>query len=109
MLGLLPPLTAFFGLGLDVRHVTLSTGQLAAAMAAYGLDALRNPAVWHAMLWCLAALPLIGLLNLLVSFFLAFRLALRAHSVSAVDRSRIYRAIGRRLRQQPISFLFPPA
>ena len=109
MLGMLPPVLGFLGLGLEVRHVTLSTGQLAAAVAAYGLDALRTPAVWQAALWCVAALPLIGALNLLVSFFFAFRLALRAHNVSGVDRKRIYRAIRSRLRQRPGSFLVPEA
>jgi site-specific recombinase len=43
MLGLVPPVLAFFGLGLEVRHVTLSSGQLAAAAASYGLEALRLP------------------------------------------------------------------
>ena len=33
MLGLTPPFAAFFGLGLEARHVTLSTGQIGAAAA----------------------------------------------------------------------------
>ena len=37
MLGLVPPIAAFFALPLDVRHVTLATGQLAAAVGALGL------------------------------------------------------------------------
>jgi site-specific recombinase len=41
----------------------------------------------------MAAIPLIGALNLGVSFFFAFRLALRAHSVSGVNRARIHAAI----------------
>ena len=36
MLGLVPPIAAFFGLPLEVRHVTLSTGQIAAALMAGG-------------------------------------------------------------------------
>ncbi len=109
MLGLLPPVLGFLGLGLAVRHVTLSTGQLAAAVAAYGFGALHEPAVWQAMLSCAAALPLIAACNLLVSFFLAFRLALRAHNVSGLDRGRIYHALRLRLWQQPGSFLWPGA
>jgi site-specific recombinase len=50
---------------------------------------------------------LIGLLNLGVSFYLAFRLALRAHNVSGVDRHRIRQAIRMRLRQRWSSFLWP--
>lgn len=103
MLGLIPPMTGFFGLELEVRHVTLSSGQLAAAAAALGWDALRQPALW----WCVAAIPLIGALNLGVSFYLAFRLALQAHNVSGVDRARIRAAIWARWRTHPGSFFVP--
>ena len=100
MLGMIPPITDFLGLQLDVRHVTLSAGQLAAAGAALGMDVWRLPAFW----WCVAAIPLIGLLNLGVSFYCAFRLAAQAHSVSSADRKRIRTAIWLRLRQRPGSF-----
>ena len=103
MLGLIPPMTGFFGLELEVRHVTLSAGQLAAAAAALGWEALRLPALW----WCVAAIPLIGALNLGVSFYLAFRLALQAHNVSGVDRARIRSAIWARWRGKPSSFFVP--
>ncbi|MEH3085018.1 MAG: site-specific recombinase [Xylophilus ampelinus] len=103
MLGLVPAFAAFFGLGLEARHVTLSTGQLAAAAAAYGIDAVRVHAVW----WCLLGIPFIGALNLGVSFYCAFRLALRAHSVSGFDRARIRRAVWARARSAPLSFLWP--
>jgi site-specific recombinase len=36
MLGIIPSVAVFFGLPLDVRHVTLSTGQVTAAFAALG-------------------------------------------------------------------------
>lgn len=103
MLGLIPPVLAFLGVGLEARHVTLSTGQLAAAASALGWEALRTPAVW----WCVASIPLIGALNLTVSFYLAFRLALRAHNVSGVERKRLYKAIRARLLRRPLSFFLP--
>ena len=103
MLGLIPPMTGFFGLELEVRHVTLSAGQLAAAAATLGWESLRLPALW----WCVAAIPLIGALNLGVSFYLAFRLALQAHNVSGVDRARIRSAIWARWRSRPGSFFVP--
>ncbi|GAB1388159.1 MAG: hypothetical protein AMXMBFR78_24420 [Rubrivivax sp.] len=104
MLGLVPPLAAFVGLPLDVRHVTLSSGQLGAALGHYGLAALSMPAFW----WCLAAIPLTGLLNVSVSFLLAFRLALRARGIELHERARIHAAIRARLRRAPLSFLLPP-
>jgi site-specific recombinase len=103
MLGLLPAFMGFVSLGLEVRHVTLSAGQLGAAFATLGLAVLREPDFW----WCVAALPLIGALNLAVSFYMAFRLALQAHSVSRVDRARISAAIGQRWRTRPLSFFWP--
>ena len=103
MLGLTPAFATFFGLGLDVRHVTLSTGQLAAAGATLGLDVFLLPVFWL----CVAGLVFTGLLNVGVSFYLAFRLALRAHNVSGVDRSRIGRAIRARARTNLSSFFWP--
>ncbi|KLN57196.1 site-specific recombinase [Variovorax paradoxus] len=103
MLGLLPAFAGFFGLGLDVRHVTLSAGQIAAAAASMGMAGLQQPALW----WAVAAIPVIGALNVSVSFYFAFRLALRAHSVSLGDRARIRSAIWARWRSRPISFFLP--
>lgn len=105
MLGLVPAFTAFFGLGLEVRHVTLSTGQLAAAAASLGLDIFYQGVFW----WCLAGIAVTGLLNVGVSFYFAFQLALRAHNVVGVQRSAIYAALRRRLRSHPSSFLWPVA
>ena len=103
MLGLVPAILAFLGPALDVRHVTLSAGQLGAACASLGWDVVRSPALW----WAAASIPLIGVLNLGVSFYLAFRVALQAHNVSGVGRARINHAIWARLRQAPLSFLWP--
>ncbi len=105
MLGLVPAVAGFFALPIEVRHVTLSTGQLAAAVGALGMEALRDREFW----WCVAAIPITGALNLGVSFVLAFRVALRSRGIRLADRSRIYRAIRRRFRQQPASLLVPPA
>ena len=104
MLGLVPAVAGFFALPIEVRHVTLSTGQLAAAVGALGVGILDEPPFW----WCLAGIAFTGGLNLAVSFFLAFKVALRSRGIRLNDRSRIYRAIRRRLRQRPGSFIVPP-
>jgi site-specific recombinase len=98
-----PPILAFLGPSLDVRHVTLSAGQLGAACASLGWDVVKMPALW----WAVASVPLIGVLNVGVSFYLAFRVALRAHNVTGVGRTRIQRAVLQRLRQAPLSFFWP--
>ena len=104
MLGIVPAVAGFFGLGLEVRHVTLSAGQVAASAAALGWSVLAEPAFW----WAVAGVLVIGPLNLAVSFYLAFSLALKAQAISDVNRSRIYSAIRQRLRRAPLSFLLPP-
>lgn len=103
MLGLVPAFMAFFGLGLDIRHVTLASGQLGAVAASEGLAVLHDARFW----WAMASLPFIGALNVTVSFWLAFRVALRAHNVSGVDRSRIAQALRHRLRTAPLRFFLP--
>ncbi|QHE74961.1 site-specific recombinase [Hydrogenophaga sp. PBL-H3] len=104
MLGLTPAFLQFFGVGLDVRHVTLSAGQVAAAAFALGLGVLREPSFW----WAVAGIAAIGPLNLGVSFYLAFRLALQAQNISEVNRQLIRTAIKRRIRVAPLTFLIPP-
>lgn len=104
MLGVVPALLGFFGLPLDVRHVTLASGQVAAAAATLGLEVLTMPALW----WAVAGIAAIGLLNVAVSFWFAFRVALRSRGVRLSERTRIHAAIRRRLRQRPGQFLFPP-
>ena len=104
MLGLTPAFLQFFGVGLDVRHVTLSAGQVAAAAFALGLGVLLEPSFW----WAVAGILAIGPINLGVSFYLAFRLALQAQNISEVNRVLIRTAIKRRIRVAPLSFLIPP-
>jgi site-specific recombinase len=104
MLGLVPVVLAFFGLPIEVRHVTLSTGQLAAAVGALGVEIFKQPAFW----WCVPTIAFIGILNLGVSFALAFLVALRARGIQVADRARLRSAIWRRLRSQPRSFVLPP-
>ncbi|MDZ4130788.1 MAG: recombinase, partial [Hydrogenophaga sp.] len=104
MLGLTPAFLQFFGIGIDVRHVTLSAGQAAASAFALGLDVLLEPAFW----WAVAGIAAIGPINLGVSFYLAFRLALQAQNISEVNRQLIRAAIRQRIVLAPLSFLLPP-
>ena len=105
MLGVIPVVALFFGLPIEVRHVTLSTGQLAAAVGAEGFALLGQSVFW----WCVAGIVATGVLNLSVSFFLAFRVALRSRGIRLNDRSRIYRALRSRLWREPLSFTWPKA
>jgi site-specific recombinase len=103
MLGLLPVMLSFVGLHIEVRHVTLSSGQLAAAVSTLGWATLGTAAFW----WCAAGLVVTGALNLGVSFWLALRLAMRARNITPIDQQRLNAALRQRLRQHPRSFVLP--
>jgi len=103
LLGLVPALAAFLGLPIEVRHVTLSTGQLAASAGTLGWAILQHPEFW----WCVAGLAVTGLLNLGVSFWLALRVAMRSRGITLLNERRLYRAIRQRAWRAPRSFLLP--
>ncbi|MFJ2988879.1 site-specific recombinase [Collimonas sp. NPDC087041] len=103
LLGMTPVLAQFFGLPLDVRHVTLATGSLTAAASSLGWEVLATPQFWLA----LAGIASIGVLNVGVSFACALTLALRARDVPRRIRRLVFRAVLRRFSASPRSFLFP--
>lgn len=103
LLGMSPVIAQFFGLPLDVRHVTLSTGGLTAAASSLGWSVLMMPHFWLAV----AGIASIGLLNVGVSFGCAMVLALRAREVPVRIRRLVFRAVLRRFSASPRSFLFP--
>jgi site-specific recombinase len=105
MLGIVPVLMAFVGIPLEVRHVTLSTGQLAAAAGALGWEMLHAAPFW----WCVAGIVATGVLNIAVSFWFAFSVAARARGLRDVDRQRLGAALSKRLRHHLPSFLWPTA
>jgi site-specific recombinase len=103
MLGFTPEIARFFGLPLDVRHVTLSTGMLALAAARYGTAALGS----H---WFYAAVEGIGItfvLNLSVSFSIASVVALRAYNVQRSERLSILKYVLGQAVRSPLRFLYP--
>jgi site-specific recombinase len=107
MLGLIPAFASFLGFGLELRHVTLSAGQIAAACASHGWAVLQEPALYTPLLLAVASIFVIGPLNVGVSYYCAFRLALRAHNVTVGERQRIRKAVWHRLNHFPLSFLWP--
>lgn len=103
MLGIIPSIAVFFGLPVDVRHVTLSTGQVTAAYAMLGSEHLFHWATIGTVVGILG----VGALNILVSFSLALFVAIKARNVRGVERRQFYRALVRRFLRSPLSFLFP--
>ena len=103
MLGLIPEMARFAGLPLDIRHVTLSAGFLTASVASLGLGVLWTKGFVLAVLGVAG----IGLMNVTVSYSLAMFVATRACGIQQPERRAIYRAVARRARRHPATFLFP--
>lgn len=103
LLGMSPTLAQFFGLNLDIRHVTLSAGALAAAAGSLGWHAVAGAEFWLAV----GGTALTGILNVGVAFGCALALALRARDVPARVRRLVYRAVLQRVVLSPRSFLLP--
>jgi site-specific recombinase len=99
LLGVTPVAGMIFGLPLDVRHVTLSTGSLTFAACSLGPGALTLAA-------CIG-IAVIGLLNFGVSFVLALAVALRARDVTGSERLGLAVAVGRYFVRHPLEFFVP--
>jgi site-specific recombinase len=103
LLGLTPVLMVALNLPIDVRHVTLASGSLAESVATLGIATFRQADFW----WAFAGIWAIGAFNLGISFTIAMRVALAARSVHGATASLIRRALWRRIRRKPLTFLLP--
>jgi site-specific recombinase len=103
LLGMIPAFAKFFGLPVDVRHITLSTGSLTLAISSVGITGVA----WTALLAAIAGIAIIGLLNFGVSFALALVVALRARDVPKGERRTLPGAVLRRFLRRPLEFFYP--
>jgi len=103
LLGFAPVLGEFFGLPLDIRHVTLSSGTLALAAARFGTGTLGDR-------WFLRAVVGIGVifvLNLFTSFSIAAFVALRAYDVRLREQWSLLRFLVTHAIRSPLRFIVP--
>ncbi len=103
LLGLSPVIARFFGIPLDVRHVTLNTGMVALAAAQFGVDAFRQSWLYFAA----AGVAVTFVLNLSVSFGIASIVALRAYSVPRSEQVQIFTFVLKEFFRSPMEFIFP--
>jgi site-specific recombinase len=103
LLGFIPLLGHFFGIPLDVRHVTLSTGTLALAATSLGKDWLYRGWFIHTLF----GIAVIFVLNLGVSFGIASWLASRAYGVRYSDHLQLLKCIVKSFFRAPGRFFYP--
>jgi len=103
LMGFTPELAHFFGIPLDVRHVTLNTGMFAFSAASFGLMAFRQWWLYSAI----GGIAIMFVLNLGVSFSIASIVALRAYDVGRAEQFSILKSAFQQILKSPLQFLLP--
>lgn len=101
-LGATAPIGLFFGLDLDIRHITFAAGNFAIGL--YGKDFdVDSYTFWLALL----TVFIIGFFNFLVSFSLSMFLAFRSRKLDFGEVGEIYKEIFRYFIKHPLKFFIP--
>ena len=103
-LGCASPLGKFLGIPFDIRHITISAGNT--AIGYYGLDH-HVPLAY--LLTIIAGVLMIGFLNFLVSFSLAFWIAVKSRGIRLKDYPEFFSLLGRYFWRHPKDFIWPPS
>ncbi|HLO64664.1 MAG TPA: preprotein translocase subunit TatB [Azonexus sp.] len=104
MLGSTGIIGTILGLPLDIRHIAFASANIG-----YALTGFHFSLPVQAIAWAALGVAAIGFTNLTVSFLLALRTAMRARGIQFEHGGPLLRALGRRLRRQPGSFVMPPS
>jgi site-specific recombinase len=92
-----------FGIRFDIRHITISAGNVSLAM--YGLG-FRHVNPWY-LATVLGGVLGIGFLNFLVSFSLAFYVAVRSRGIRLREYPEFLGILWRYFRSSPLDFVRP--
>lgn len=106
-LGFFLGMTSFFGfifgLPIDIRHITISSGNYAIAMFT-----LWDTISLKYALICLIGVLGIGFFNLLISFGLAIVVAARSRKLAFNEFTLLLKYVGKYLKKHPADFFIPP-
>lgn len=101
-LGVTGPIGLFFGLDLDIRHITFAAGNVALGFYGSGFM-LDTYTIWISII----TVFIIGFFNFAVSFGLSMVLAFRSRKVNLGEVREIYREIFRYFLKNPLRFFLP--
>lgn len=102
-LGCAGPLGKFLGIPFDIRHITISAGNT--AIAFYGLE---HQVPLDYLFTVILGVLLIGALNFLVSFSLAFYVAVKSRGIHLRQYPEFFSIMWRYVRKYPKDFIWPP-
>jgi site-specific recombinase len=103
MLGLVPAILTAIAFTFEVRHVTLSAGSIGIALGVLGKDALKLPELW----WAVAGVGSMAILNVAVSFALAFYMAVKSRDLRRNAVRSLRGAIWQRVFKHPLELVWP--
>lgn len=93
-----------FGLPLDTRHITFSSGQFGAIVPVIGMQI-----PWSLFSIIAVAVFCMGLINLAVSFSLTLFVVVKSRKIRFSQTPELLRLLGRRFKSRPLDFFFPRA
>lgn len=101
-LGSTASLGLFFGLNLDIRHITFASGNF--ALGLYGQNFFVDG--WT-VFWSIFGIGIIGFMNFIVSFSLSLGLAFRSRNIPISELTLLNKAIWSYFKERPMAFFFP--
>ncbi|WP_264559908.1 site-specific recombinase [Flavobacterium sp. N2270] len=101
-LGSTASLGIFFGLNLDIRHITFASGNF--ALGLYGSHFTIN---FWSFFWSIIGIGLIGFINFIVSFTLSMLLAFRSRNIPLSELHLLNKSIFNYFKKAPLNFFFP--
>lgn len=102
-MGSTPIIGSFFGLDLDVRHITFAAANSGIALGHFMFDV---PLL--TIIMAFVGVSMIGFTNFMVSFLLSFMLAVKARSISLSGYKYLLIEIWQLFKRRPRTFFFPP-
>lgn len=103
-MGMCGTIGVFLGLGIDIRHITFVSGNIALGLYGSGFQAPVDMLVWAFIgMW------LIGFMNFMVSFSLSMLLAFRSRNIPITETKDLAKATWRHFKNFPLEFLLPTA
>ena len=103
LLGMSGIFVKILGIPLDIRHITISAGNVARGAYGLGFDQIRGQYLAIVILGVLG----IGFFNFLVSFSLAFIVALKSRGIRLKDYPEFIRILWRYFKKYPLDFIRP--
>jgi site-specific recombinase len=101
-MGSVASIGAFFGLNLDIRHITFAAGNMAIGL--FGNDFQVSMSM---LFWVIFGIGIIGFVNFIVSFLLSLGLAFRSRNIPTKELRYLFSSVWIHFKRNKLSFFYP--